>query len=65
LSHGICKRWLVKDSDRTIGRIAAFINYEKNKNTRIFYNYWNIGFFESMNDEKTAFLLFDTIETMA
>ncbi len=57
-SYGICKRWLVKDSSRTIGRIAAFINYEKNKNPDFITG--GIGFFECINNEATSFLLFDT-----
>ena len=31
-SHGICKRWILKKDNAIIGRIAAFINYEKIKN---------------------------------
>lgn len=58
-SHGICKRWIAKDnSGQTIGRIAAFINHQKNKNTDFING--GIGFFESINDEKAAFFLFDT-----
>jgi len=59
LSHGICKRWIAKDdSGHTTGRIAAFINYEKNKNQDLIIG--GVGFFESIDDEKTAFGLFDT-----
>ncbi|MEP6595253.1 MAG: GNAT family N-acetyltransferase [Ginsengibacter sp.] len=58
-SHGICKRWIVNDSgNKTIGRIAAFINYVKNKSPEFIMG--GIGFFECINDEKTGFLLFDT-----
>ncbi len=58
-SHGIIKRWIAKnDKGETVGRIAAFINYQKNKNPDFIIG--GIGFFESINDEKTAFLLFDT-----
>src|SRR5687768_4568595 len=58
-SHGICKRWIAKDSSgKTTGRIAAFINYAKNKNPEFIVG--GIGFFECIHDEKTAFLLFDT-----
>jgi hypothetical protein len=58
-SHGICKRWIAKDnSANTIGRIAAFINHEKNKNPDNIIG--GIGFFESIEDEKMAFLLLDT-----
>jgi hypothetical protein len=58
-SHGECKRWLLKDkSGKTIGRIAAFINHEKA------YKHpqptGGIGFFECINDQQAAHLLFDT-----
>ncbi len=58
-SHGICKRWITKNSSGQItGRIAAFINYKKNKNSDCVIG--GTGFFECIDDEKTAFLLFDT-----
>ena len=58
-NHGKCVRWILKDeSGKLIGRIAAFINEKKA------FNYeqptGGIGFFESIEDEKAAFLLFDT-----
>ena len=57
-SHGICKRWIAKDySGNIAGRIAAFINHDKNKNADIIAG--GVGFFESVNDKKIAFLLFD------
>jgi hypothetical protein len=57
--HGKCTRWiLTSDNGQLIGRVAAFINNEKA------YNYkqptGGMGFFESVDDEKAAFLLFDT-----
>lgn len=58
-SHGIIKRWIAKSNNgETVGRIAAFINYQKNKDPDFISG--GIGFFESINDEKTAFALFDT-----
>jgi hypothetical protein len=58
-SHGIIKRWIaVDDNGETVGRIAAFINHQKNKNPDLIIG--GIGFFESINDKSTAFLLFDT-----
>ncbi len=58
-SHGIIKRWIAKnDKGETVGRIAAFINHQKNKNPDFIIG--GIGFFESINDEKIAFLLFNT-----
>ncbi|HUS03273.1 MAG TPA: hypothetical protein VMY77_16150 [Chitinophagaceae bacterium] len=57
-SNGIIKRWIAKnDNDETIGRIAAFINYQKNKNPDLIIG--GIGFFESSKEEKIAFALFD------
>lgn len=58
-SHGVCNRWLLKDAEgQFIGRIAAFINYEKSgKNPQ---PTGGIGFFECINDQKAARLLFDT-----
>jgi len=57
--HGKITRWVLYDDNKQlIGRIAAFINNEKA------YNYeqptGGIGFFECINDEAAAFLLFDT-----
>jgi hypothetical protein len=57
--HGNCIRWLLTDDNgQLIGRVAAFINNEKA------YNYeqptGGMGFFECIDDEKAAFLLFDT-----
>ncbi len=56
---GKCTRWILTDEKgRLIGRIAAFINNKKA------YNYeqptGGIGFFECINNEEAAFLLFDT-----
>ncbi len=56
--HGIVKRWLVFNSNKPVGRIAAFINYEKNKNPDFIIG--GTGFFESINDKSIAFALFDT-----
>jgi len=57
-AHGICKRWILKKDSVTIGRIAAFINYEKNKNPELIIG--GVGFFECVHDEVAAFQLFDT-----
>ncbi|MDP9048505.1 MAG: GNAT family N-acetyltransferase [Bacteroidota bacterium] len=60
--HGQCSRWiLTDDTGRLIGRIAAFINEKKA------FNYeqptGGIGFFECIDNEAAAFLLFDTAKT--
>ncbi|HWD89462.1 MAG TPA: hypothetical protein VG367_15125 [Mucilaginibacter sp.] len=57
--HGKAIRWILTDDNGSlIGRVAAFVNDKKA------YNYeqptGGMGFFESINDEKAAFLLFDT-----
>lgn len=57
--HGKCTRWILTDvNHKLIGRVAAFINNKKA------YNYeqptGGIGFFECIDDEQAAFLLFDT-----
>ena len=58
-THGICTRWIIKnDNGKVIGRIAAFINYQKNKDPDFITG--GVGFFESIEDGKIAFLLLDT-----
>jgi len=57
--HGQCTRWILQDDKgKTIGRIAAFINEKKA------YGYevptGGIGFFECINDQNAANVLFDT-----
>ena len=58
-SHGQASRWILfDDSNKLIGRVAAFINEKKA------YNFaqptGGMGFFECINDKDAAFLLFDT-----
>lgn len=56
-THGMCSRFILKDRDQTIGRIAVFINYKKiTKNAR---PAGGIGFFECINNKDAAFLLFN------
>ncbi|MEP6615501.1 MAG: GNAT family N-acetyltransferase [Ginsengibacter sp.] len=58
-AHGICKRWLLKNEQGIVtGRIAAFINYEKNKGREDMIG--GVGFFECTNNQDSANLLFDT-----
>lgn len=58
-SFGSCTRWILKQDDgRTIGRIAAFINDRKAWNTQPAAG--GCGFFECVNDQRAADLLFDT-----
>lgn len=51
-STGKIIRWILKDNGRTIGRVAAFINFEKEK-------LGGIGFFECINDQEAANTLFN------
>jgi hypothetical protein len=55
--NGNAQRWLVKDKDETIGRIAAF--YDRSKIEEGNEHAGNIGFFECINNEEAAWLLFD------
>lgn len=57
--HGQCIRWILQSKDgKTIGRIAAFINEKKAH--KFEQATGGMGFFECINDEKAAFMLFDT-----
>lgn len=55
--HGVCRRWiLLNDEQKTIGRIAAFINYKKTSGSK--EPAGGIGFFECIQDKETAKELF-------
>src|SRR3970040_258664 len=57
-NHGDAKRWVaVNASGNPAGRIAAFVNFEKIADGDL--RVGGIGFFECVNDRRTAFLLFD------
>lgn len=55
--NGEAKRWIIKEGKTVIGRIAAFIDRDRsaaqNQPTG------GIGFFEVIDDQKVAFMLFD------
>lgn len=55
-TNGKIVRWILKKDNKTIGRVAAFINYEKPKNG-------GIGFFECINNQDAANLLFNISKT--
>jgi hypothetical protein len=56
---GECKRWLLKnENDEFIGRIAAFVN-KKYKNKDDEQKTGGIGFFECINNQEAADMLFD------
>lgn len=58
--NGRCIRWVLKDDGGlTIGRIAAFVN-EKTVNKDNDQPTGGVGFFECINDQNAANLLFDT-----
>jgi len=57
--YGIAERWVLKDSSgKLIGRIAAFIDYKTSEAEA--QPTGGIGFFECINDQEAANLLFDT-----
>src|SRR5665213_248366 len=56
---GECSRWLLKDEDgNLIGRIAAFVD-KKYKNKGDQQKTGGIGFFECINNQEAADMLFD------
>jgi hypothetical protein len=55
--NGDARRWLVKDGNQTIGRIAAF--YDRSKMEEGGEQAGNIGFFECFNNDEATRLLFD------
>jgi hypothetical protein len=56
---GKATRWILTDANgKLIGRVAAFINDKKAHNYE--QPTGGMGFFECIDDEKAAFLLFDT-----
>jgi len=56
--HGDAIRWLIKHNNITVGRIAAFYNKKKSKKDKLFVG--GCGFFECINNQKVANILFDT-----
>jgi hypothetical protein len=57
-THGEATRWVLKNNNNEpVGRVAAFIN-KKTANT-FKQPTGGMGFFECINDEKAAFVLFD------
>lgn len=57
--HGEANRWILKDEkNRTIGRIAAFIDNVRSAANR--QSTGGLGFFEVIENREAAFCLFDT-----
>src|SRR5690348_13336846 len=60
--HGICMRWIaVNEKEEVIGRIAAFINYQKTNGNE--EPAGGIGFFECIDDTNLAKELFCTAKS--
>jgi GNAT superfamily N-acetyltransferase len=58
--HGVATRWLLLDDDgTTIGRVAAFIDEIRSGANR--QPTGGFGFFEVIESEEAAFMLFDTV----
>ncbi|NIG53123.1 hypothetical protein [Chitinophaga sp. Cy-1792] len=58
--HGECIRWILKDDKgKLIGRIAAFVN-KKYRSKGDTCKVGGVGFFDCINDQAAANLLFDT-----
>lgn len=58
--EGAAKRWIVQDnSGQTVGRIAAFY-YSKYKNKGTEYPVGCVGYFDAINNQVVADILFDT-----
>ena len=56
--HGEIERFILKKDNLTVGRIAVF--YSKKNKSQNSLKTGGIGFFECINDQKTANLLFET-----
>jgi hypothetical protein len=57
--HGECTRWVLHNTDgKCIGRIAAFVN-KKYRNKGDEFPVGGIGFFDCINDQEAADMLFD------
>ncbi|MCK4879953.1 MAG: hypothetical protein KAS82_04805 [Bacteroidales bacterium] len=61
-THGDAIRWIaLNDRGETVGRIAAF--YDTHKDEADYVRSGGCGFFESIDDQQVAFLLFDSAKT--
>lgn len=58
MKDGACSRWILYQDNKPIGRIAAFWTDLKSKRSDIYSG--GIGFFECINSQEAASLLFDT-----
>lgn len=58
-NHGECERWIVERNGHMVGRIAAFY-LDKSGSDADSNIEGGVGFFESVNEQEVANLLFDT-----
>src|SRR5687767_8447623 len=62
LRKGVCKRWILKnDQEKTIGRVAAFVNEQTAK--KYDQPTGGMGFFDCINNQEAANRLFDACKT--
>ena len=57
--NGECIRWILEDNNKIISRVAAFINFKTASKLNC-QPTGGIGFFECINNQKTADILFDS-----
>jgi hypothetical protein len=55
--HGEAARWLLQDGNKTVGRVAAFINHKTALKDND-YPVGGMGFFDCINDQQAANILF-------
>ncbi len=61
LQHGEARLWyLIDDTDKAVGRIAAFVDHQRNE--ELDYPVGGVGFFECINDSDAAWKLLETAE---
>src|SRR5690606_22528318 len=53
--QGVCKRWLLKNGNEVIGRIAAFVN----KKYKMEQPTGGVGFFECIDNQEAANFMLD------
>lgn len=59
LRHAEFNRWILKDNDKLVGRVAAFVN-KKYKNKGDNMPVGGMGFFDCIDNQEAANMLFDT-----
>jgi hypothetical protein len=59
--HNLLQAFLAYDGNKIVGRIAAILNNAHNNFNKVNDGFW--GFFDCINDQETANLLFDAADT--